>query len=1269
MSGRGLTWRLGAAALLFAVPQAAWADAFSAIALAAQWAVPAGYITAAAAAYIAIAVVVVGAANARRKARKVAAQQRAAYNAGLEARSVTVLAATPPLQVIYGRCILGGYIVAIFASDKTSTRPNGTSYTRPDALKHMVIVFAAHQCQAINEVYIEGVAVGTLDGNGQPTAGAFFATETAYREIALAAGGSSTQPYAVTVLSSNLANPADTTAPGPATYTVTGGGLTINNTSGVDSVVTFTMPVPKPVVRINKHLGTDTQTVSAYLNSVVPSQWTANHRLRGLCYAVVTLDLEDARFQGGPPNITADISGKLLFDTRTSSTAYSTNPALAVRDFLAAPWGYECTASDIDAAFCNAAANACDALISLDFGGGTVVTNQPTYTCNGAFTTEASRESVLEDLVEAMAGTASYGAKWQISAGAWAAPVMALTDNDLMGQIEVLQADAGMEEAFNGVRGVYIPASKSTPVEFDTYQNSTFLAADGLALWSDLTLPYTDNKPRARNLSRIFVERARNALVIRYPAKFKAWPLQAGDRVTVTSAEYGFATKNFRVTDWQFGITSPVVLTLQEDEAAAYDLADAATPDTAPNTNLPNPWAVATLSGVAAASGTAHLVKLADGTIDTRVRVSWTATSDAYVADGSGEVRIVWRRLVRDPVNVFQTVVVPGNATDAYISGVSAFDILSLQVFAVNGLGARGNPVVLVHQVVGKSAAPANVAGLAATTLAQGVRLSWGDNTEVDYESTELRHGASWAAGTRIFRGNASAYNWVNPAVGDYAVWAKHHDTSGNESTTASGVTAVVLFQGDINATSDLRLTQTRGGSADYRITSNAVASLPSTDAAFGDAVGSDEAYVGGAYCSFRLPAVGGTYAVVGLSTDPAGDPVTTQYGVIMRNTTAILARYLGSEISIGTYSAGMVCAIVYEGTRMRWYLNGVLAFTLAVAPGLKLYFAASTINASQSFVEAIKLGPLTGINIGNLPEQGQGGALNSDPGCSDMSAWVLGSGTPVVATLTDGVSGSTCIRTTGPTQFGSKFVPGSAGKVYRASAWMRKPSGTGVTYLRLYCYAADGTTELALVIGVEAVTTGSAWVRYQGSLVAPAGTAFVRLYIITNFPSGSGTTEIQDARLEEVINTDLLVDQSATVIGQTYVASVSIIKEAFTPDGFTRQTKAASVTLTPNPLTSANVDVIVTATGKYSLAASGGASGYGAASLHDATFSGWRNTDLGDSLTPSGTTTKGKFALSQKFSTAGNVSTEYALYSKRLNTTDTLTLTDIDFRVEIIKK
>ena len=644
-----------------------------------------------------IAVNVYGAAAGRRKARAEAARQRAEYNASLEDRSVTALSANPPWRVIYGRCITGGDVVAIFTSDKAALRDDGTPYTKPDALKHMVVVLAAHEVQATHEIYIDGVALGTLDGSGWVTSGEFFQSASpVQRTVSIGAGGSFNAGAVVTVLAAfyEFGTGLDTQFV-PVSVTLSSGNTVINNPSGSAITVQYTVNVANARVRVSKHLGASGQTVDTYLNSVVPSQWTSACRLRGLAYIVLTLDLEEARFQGGPPGITADVSGRLVYDPRTSTTAWSDNPALCIRDFLMSPWGYGVDADDIDGALCNAAANACDVSISLDVGG--VVTTGPTYTCNGAFSTGDSREAVLEDLCESMAGFATYGATWGIVAGSWSAPIMALTDDDLDGQIEVAQAGAGLDAVFNGLRGQYVAAGKATPSDFDSYQNATFVAADGEELWNDITLPFTDNKARARNLARIFVERARQGLVIRYPAKLRAWPLQIGDRVTVTSAEYGFSAKNFRVTDWQFGATTAVQLTLQEDDASVYDLADAATADPAPNTNLPNPWRVTALANVQATSSPDTVLKSGTSPVVPRILVTWDAVTDAYVADPGGQIELYWLR----PGGQWVQQNAPGDGTSAYLTGPAHGEPTLIAARARNSLGAVGPFVYISHTVEG----------------------------------------------------------------------------------------------------------------------------------------------------------------------------------------------------------------------------------------------------------------------------------------------------------------------------------------------------------------------------------------------------------------------------------------------------------------------------------------------------------------------------------------------------------------------------------------
>ena len=1220
---------------------------------------------------------VYGSIDARRKARKLEAAKRAAYNAGLMDRSLNAMGTVPPWQIIYGRVVTGGDIVAMFTTDKTSTRSDGTTYVRPDAYKHLVIVYAAHQVQAFNDFQIDGVSVGPLDGSGWVTSGELLTTDgqTQYREMLLASGGSTTQTQVVTVISCKITNSGyvsgdNSTPPLDGTYTITNGGLTINNTSGVQVSVQFTMPPANvPTLRITSHLGTDAQTVNTYLNGLIPTQWTAEHRLRGLAYATVTIDLDNPRFQGGPPNLTADISGKLLFDTRTSTTVYSANSALVSRDFLVSPWGAEALGADVDVTYCNAAANACDGLntvttnseadgtrwdfnatvdgwtgangtltwvaggtmsmtssttnpilrspaalsiagatynkvrarirrtagagwtgscfyvtaghgesasflktianpglvngtwvevtfdmaaltlggtdwttstitrIRLDLGSTTAdvfevdwasVSKQvPLYTCNGVYRSDQSREGTLADIAESMGGFVYHGGTWLINAGAWTATVMDLADDDLDGQIEVVQGDAGMEEAFNSVRGTYIAALKASPTDFDPFVQSTFVTADGQNLWIDVSLPFTDDRWRCKQLCRVKTEQARNGQVITYPAKLKAWPLRVGDRIRVTSAEYGWTLKEFRVTDWQFNLGTAVLLTLQEDAAAAYDLVDAAAADPTPNSGLANPWVVASLAGLAAASGTNELARRVDGSIIERVRVSWTLVTDAYVASSNGRIEIQWRRAMRDAANVWHALSVAGGETQGYIDECVAGDMVTIQARAVNNISAFGPWSTLIHVVVGKSAAPGNVTSFTAVNDPDGsVVFSWAVPGDIDYAETEIHEEGSWTnGGPMVYRGDSNRFVLVRPSPGAHTYQVKHRDTTGNLSTTAASVTITVPGRAQANlidaSTWVFGSSGNQVGFTAYATSSggsNSIINTASPDsvsrnvwrAISGTAVsGTDE----GGFTTATFPVdstkqyrfsvwikcshTGASRSgVVYVGPDasqvaaiPTGTTDTNPYfhnaiprvpavGNVIPGSGYQWQLFVGyvQPSNIGTTQTtlsgiydGVTGAKLSNHNDFKWVANQAVA-----SMRVRQYQTALTNNVQDMWGPAVYLCDGSEPTIGQLlavgTNPGRGNALNFDPNVMRQTAWAL-SGR--VAAITDGQSGHTVLESaddgTDNAVFESHPFPIDRTKSYRLSFLARKTAGTAGAgssmHFGFQAWKADGNYDYGMAL------------------------------------------------------------------------------------------------------------------------------------------------------------------------------------------------------------
>lgn len=723
-----------------------------------------------------IGITAYGSINARRQLRHQQADAKAAYNASLTDRTATLLTATPAWRVVYGRSIVGCDIVAIFTSDKQGYRENGTTYTRADAYKHLVVHIASHQIAAIHEVYVNGIALGPLDGNGIPTSSSDFYRVSQHSYFAVVGGDGTVNvaPPAASILAGTIGEISvvtDTLQNVTGLCAITNGGNTI--TGPVGAGVTYVANIGHWSLRVQLHLGSSTQTVDTYLNGVVPSQWTANHRLRGRAYAVITLDLEDPRFQGGPPGFTFDVSGRILTHATYGDAAHH-NAALVIKDFLQQPWGYNTSASSLVATSWDTAVTDCDARLSgttqtwatatftasaandtitfaadlgLNTGDGVRFTTNGTlptasggdlaagityyivrqrdnrtyklartianawagttiditgagsgvhtgllydyaaYTINGMFFTSESREALLEEFSRAMGGTVTNIGRWYAFAGTWHASVMDLTDDDLDGAISLPSCDTELDSLINGQRGQFVPVGTSTPIEYDPYQNATFRTADGEDLYDDFNYRWTNNRYRCRNLSRIRTEQLRSGQQLSYPAKLPAIQLQPGDRVRVTSGELAVTNKYYRVTDTQFGYTSPIGLMLIEDDSTIWDLADATVADPTPNSGLPSRVvSVLTLTPAPFADSTTG-VRNADGSWTPRIKVSWSAITDPYMADSNAKVWVGWR-LNSD--TVWNWTAVPPDQRYVFLSGFSERQVVIVQAYAQNQMGDKG---------------------------------------------------------------------------------------------------------------------------------------------------------------------------------------------------------------------------------------------------------------------------------------------------------------------------------------------------------------------------------------------------------------------------------------------------------------------------------------------------------------------------------------------------------------------------------------------------
>ncbi len=351
-------------------------------------------------------------------------------------------------------------------------------------------------------------------------------------------------------------------------------------------------PDSTSLVRINTHLGTDTQAADSDLISESDGYWTADHRARGVAYIYARFEYDADAFPNGVPTVTAIIKGKKVYDPRTAATTYSNNAALCLRDYLVSA-NLADTSTEIDDNLFAAAANVCDEDVSLLITG-----IQKRYTTNGTFTSDASPNDVISNLLGSMGGMIWYSqGKWGCKAASWTTAVKTLNEDDLRSSLEI-QTRRSRRDAFNKVSGIFRgPTSNYVETNYPTLSVPEFVTVDGgFETELEMSLPFVDTPQQAQRISKIALYRNREQLRISGSFGMEAMALTVGDIVNITNSRLGFSSKPFEVVEWRFGLSAEMTLevsmTLQELSSAVFDWnADETTFETN-NTNLLSPFDV-----------------------------------------------------------------------------------------------------------------------------------------------------------------------------------------------------------------------------------------------------------------------------------------------------------------------------------------------------------------------------------------------------------------------------------------------------------------------------------------------------------------------------------------------------------------------------------------------------------------------------------------------------------------------------------------------------
>lgn len=576
--------------------------------------------------------------------------------------------------------------------------------------------------------------------------------------------------------------------------------------------------------------------------------WTTSDKLTDISSLYVkTLWNVDKFPQGLSFNISCDVKGRACFDPRDSSTAYTNNPALILRDYLVNFLGYSTAEIDDDDVI--AAANICDETVTI-----ADTTTQARYTFNGRILTDTKPADGRQMIARSMAGwCAKVGAKWRMKAGAHQTSSLSLTAADFIGPIEWINQDP-ISEACNAVRARWLSPEKNwqevtTPLvrKIVTAPNITagarctivsvgstsftaigassntvgvtftatgpgtgtgtvdpYLGEDnGVEHIRDIDLFGVTNEATALRLSRIQLEESRHGLTFSCIVPLVGMKVQAGDYVDVTMSAYGWTSKLFRVASHrevhetgEDGLFISVRLVLREVSSAIYSrtASDETTADPAPNTTLQDPRDVVAPVLGTLESDDDQLTIDSRGLVISRIKVPW-ACADEYVLSG-GTFEIEYK--LSADTDWLPAPIAPLKGSDevAWIGPVLDGEDYDVRIRAVNGLGVHSDwDTETNHTVVGKSDPPADPTSFTVTAMAGSVLAEWVPPADLDLAGYEIFHAPT---GDPIpsdpqFIVAAPAVSFVVTGLTageDTDFWIKAFDTSGNRSSAVGPETA-----------------------------------------------------------------------------------------------------------------------------------------------------------------------------------------------------------------------------------------------------------------------------------------------------------------------------------------------------------------------------------------------------------------------------------------------------------------------------------------------
>lgn len=356
--------------------------------------------------------------------------------------------------------------------------------------------------------------------------------------------------------------------------------------------------VTSSLLRIIKHNGSSPGLADSTLISEC-SLWTSEHRLREIAYLYVRLEFNPSKNVTSIPNISAVVRGKKIYNPTTSTTVWSDNWALVIRDYLTASYGLNCSSTEIDSDSLSASVLVSDEELTIPEG------EIKKYTINGVVSLDEKPIDVIQQMVKSGAGSLIYSqGTYKIVAGGVLGSLIFpagelgvvvfsedsdseimysedqsvqrhISETDFSGSLKI-RAKVPRNELINGIRCTYTSPVTWAEAEITPISVAEYVVQDNNEdIKGDLSLPYTTNVYAAKNLAAIHLKIARRNIVVNAICNLRLIDVTVNDLIGVSIPHLIWDDKLFRVQQWKLDAENEgISLILQEenDDDFNYDL-------------------------------------------------------------------------------------------------------------------------------------------------------------------------------------------------------------------------------------------------------------------------------------------------------------------------------------------------------------------------------------------------------------------------------------------------------------------------------------------------------------------------------------------------------------------------------------------------------------------------------------------------------------------------------------------------------------------------